>query len=232
MAANRSDQTGAWDATCGAGLWAAAPILADYLSTHRDILVKDRNVIELGGGLGFVSTAASKMGARRVLCTDQADMLPLMRRNVDENAALRGPGECAVEVEELTWGEPFPAAARDGHWDLVLGSDLVYDEDWFPSLARTLDALFDSNGKWRGAGAAPSCLLALSDRAEFSESKRNHEPDYEVFFKELARPEYGGFTVAKVHSVSAEDAQCASNIDIFSVERASASVAQLIKKRS
>lgn len=107
---NRSDQTGAWDATCGAGLWAAAPILADYLATHRD-LVRDRNVVELGGGLGFLATAVARMGARRVVTTDQGDMLPLMRRNVEENAARveRSPnapehGMGPLHVTAMAWG--------------------------------------------------------------------------------------------------------------------------------
>ena len=140
-------------------------------------------------------------------------------------------GECAVETDELAWGGPFPASVRSGHWDLVLGSDLVYDEDAFPALAKTLDGLFDNNGKWRGERAAPCCLLALSDRQEFAASRRDDRPDYEAFFDVLRRPEYGGFSVSRVHTVSAADAQCASNIDLFLIERGSSLVAQLIKKQ-
>ena len=157
-------------------------------------------------------------------------MLPLMRRNVDENKATRGAGECAVEVAELTWGEPFPAAVRDGHWDLVLGSDLVYDEDCLTALAKTLEGLFgENNGRWRGDQDAPCCLLALSDRAEFTVSLRDNTPDYAAFFDVLKRPEYGGFQVTRVHTVSAAVAQCASNIDVFLLERGKSSVARLIK---
>lgn len=70
--------------------------------------------------------------------TDREAALELLSVNVDANL----PPRCRrrAVVSELTWGqglERFP----EGGFDLVLGADIVYLEESFPSLLRTLEHL-------------------------------------------------------------------------------------------
>ena len=53
----------------------------------------------------------------------------------------RGRGGGSVEALELVWGEPLPPRLRDLDVDLVLGADVVFDEELFEILAQTLQSL-------------------------------------------------------------------------------------------
>jgi hypothetical protein len=156
---------------CNTGnrLWPAAATLADFLcdsllaAAGSDATGKGAeaprplpDVIELGAGLGAVGLALAKKGCRVVL-TDQPQMLPLLRRNVEAQfGGAVGWAHCAPEVRALPWGEcsEGAAAALGGlpqKYPLVIGSDLCYDDDAFAALRRTLEAV-----------AAPGAVVALA----------------------------------------------------------------------
>lgn len=49
-----------------------------------------------------------------------------------------------MRVSELTWGEGL-AHYRSGAYSLILGADIVYLEETFPALLRTLEHLSSEN---------------------------------------------------------------------------------------
>lgn len=70
--------------------------------------------------------------------TDRKPALDFLSANVKENIPADSQG--TVLVSELSWGEAlerYPAAG----FDVVLGADIVYLEDTFMQLLRTLEHL-------------------------------------------------------------------------------------------
>jgi predicted nicotinamide N-methyase len=87
-------------------------------------------VVELGCGLGVPSIAAARAGAD-VLATDgDVDALGLVSRNAEAN-------DVRLETAIVDWGDPDELVER-GPFDLVLGSDILYER---PSVALLLNLL-------------------------------------------------------------------------------------------
>jgi predicted nicotinamide N-methyase len=100
-----------------AELWPAAPALARAVAERAPAGLR---VVELGCGLGLPSVVAALAGASEVLATDWSpDALAFARRNAELNGARIGTALVDWRsAEELV---------RRAPWDLVLGSDLLYE---------------------------------------------------------------------------------------------------------
>uniref|UniRef100_A0A8C7ZHG0 Protein N-lysine methyltransferase METTL21A n=1 Tax=Oryzias sinensis TaxID=183150 RepID=A0A8C7ZHG0_9TELE len=110
-----------------------AVVMCVYLELGK-LELKGKRVIELGAGTGLVSIVAALLGAH-VTVTDRLPALDFLSANVKAN--LPPDSHDAAVISELTWGEGlerYPA----GGFDLVLGADIIYLEDTFASLLRTL----------------------------------------------------------------------------------------------
>ena len=65
--------------------------------------LQGKRVLELGAGLGAVGMALAKKGARVVL-TDKAESMVLLKRNVEENFGKEHHDQVKVcGVRDLTW---------------------------------------------------------------------------------------------------------------------------------
>jgi predicted nicotinamide N-methyase len=123
-------------------LWPAAHGLARHLGEHR-LELPGRRVIELGCGLGLPSILAARLGAR-VLATD---FHPDTGEWLLHNAQLNG---VSLDYRPLDWnlflggGMPPPPLARP--FDLVIGSDLLYERRHIPALVRAVGALCAPGG--------------------------------------------------------------------------------------
>ena len=53
--------------------------------------VKGKSILELGSGVGLAGMAAALLGPASVTMTDTAEMLPLMRRNIEKNFGEERP---------------------------------------------------------------------------------------------------------------------------------------------
>ncbi|KAM6945471.1 protein N-lysine methyltransferase METTL21A [Aplochiton taeniatus] len=117
-------------------VWDAAVGLCMYLELGK-VELKGQVAIELGAGTGLVGIVAALMGAQ-VTITDREPALDFLEANVKANIPANIQGSAAVS--ELSWGEGverYPA----GGYDLVLGADIVYLEDTFVPLLRTMEHL-------------------------------------------------------------------------------------------
>lgn len=74
-----------------------------------------------------------------MVLTDLPSELPLLRHNADADAARSG-GACPVEVSACGWGDAAAVAALRPPFDVVLCSDVLYqnDEATQTALARTI----------------------------------------------------------------------------------------------
>ncbi|XP_061534250.1 protein N-lysine methyltransferase METTL21A [Phycodurus eques] len=117
-------------------VWDAAVVMCMYLELGQ-VELKGKVSIELGAGTGLVGIVAALLGSK-VTITDRKSALDFLSANVKGNL----PSDLweSVAMSELSWGEGldrYPA----GGFDLVLGADIVYLEDTFVPLIKTLQHL-------------------------------------------------------------------------------------------
>ncbi|XP_041937364.1 protein N-lysine methyltransferase METTL21A [Alosa sapidissima] len=117
-------------------VWDAAVVLCMFMELGH-VELKGKTAIELGAGTGLVGIVATLLGAN-VTITDRVPALEFLAANVHDNIppSLQG----AVKVSDLTWGEGLEHYEA-GAYDLVFGADIVYLEETFPALLRTLEHL-------------------------------------------------------------------------------------------
>jgi protein N-lysine methyltransferase METTL21A len=123
---------------CGGQLWPAGMVLAKYILTyHRNNLLKDKTIVEIGAGGGLVGLAVAKgcPTTTPLLITDQKAMLALMQKNIALNHLA-----AEVTAQIYDWGTP-PPPFPNLHPDIVLAADCVYFEPAFPLLLQTLQDL-------------------------------------------------------------------------------------------
>nr|XP_056720730.1 EEF1A lysine methyltransferase 3 [Euleptes europaea] len=118
-----------------APVWEAALALCDYFEEHK-LNFWGKKVLELGAGTGIVGILVSLLGGD-VTITD----LPVALKQIEENVHRNLPVECLARTKvcALSWGLDhleFPS-----NFDFILGADIVYLKDTYPSLIRTLQHL-------------------------------------------------------------------------------------------
>lgn len=117
-------------------LWPAAEALSVYLSENAD-LVKNKNVLELGCGLGYPSLVASHLGAN-VLATDfHPQVEEFFLRNCRHS-------NLSCNYMRLNWRED---QSKIGTFDVVMGSDVLYESKHPREVARGLLRFVKPNGK-------------------------------------------------------------------------------------
>lgn len=104
-------------------------------------------VLELGSGLGLVGLAlaatttklvSSPPRQRTIVLSDCQSALPLLKYNVQQNQHLI-PQNVSVQVQELHWdNRPTNENVTQQKYDLIIGSDLLYNVDMIPALVSTL----------------------------------------------------------------------------------------------
>jgi len=146
-------------ATTGGSTWDAAHSLCDFLESEWTALCAffdaAPNIIELGSGTGWLGMTLarniSESGRPGTFClTEQADggAMEWLQHNLMENVAAGVPLS-AVDLQELDWSRfedtasrpslPQPPAQKQGqHWDLLIGSDLIYSQAGVELLPRVL----------------------------------------------------------------------------------------------
>ncbi|MEQ3553780.1 methyltransferase domain-containing protein [Pseudonocardia nematodicida] len=137
-----------------AHLWPAGRALAVAVDeTH----LAGRRVVELGCGLGLPSLVAARADATAVLATDRS---PAAVAWVEANARRLG---AAVDTATVAFDEPV--ALRDGRWDLVLASDVLYGAAAAGALLELLPRITADDGEvWLTDPGRPE-VPAWLDRA-------------------------------------------------------------------
>ena len=144
------------DVGVAAVVWDAAIILGRYLEKIAAEL-HGKKVIELGAGTGFAGIVASLLGGN-VTITDRKMALNITRMNVEGNLGKNH----FIEIEELEWGQNVSSFSPP--FDFVLGADIVYIEETFNDLLKTLQDLCDENS-----------VVLLSCKIRYDRDKRFFE---------------------------------------------------------
>lgn len=151
--------------TTGGKVWEAARRLLEYFYRERHLLFAQpaQRILELGSGTGWLGmTLAQNLPAQMIWLTETVEdhALVWLQQQVDRNrdagrslpnlevracdwSWFARPGECSAghAAEGVGSGDGAAATLRDEHWDLILGSDLLYHEIGVRSLPRVLSAL-------------------------------------------------------------------------------------------
>lgn len=135
--------------TTGRRTWEAALHLGQYLC-ERPVLVRDKRVLELGAGTGYLSILCARhLGSAHVLASDGADdVLSHLPDNLSLNGLQEAGGTSAlVAPMDVKWGHAL-VGTEARRWnggrgvDVVLGADITYDRRAVPALVATLRELF------------------------------------------------------------------------------------------
>jgi predicted nicotinamide N-methyase len=123
-----------------ADLWPSAIALGRWLAAGTGAAARLRpgaRALELGCGMGLVSTVLASAGAR-VLATDYYDdALLFTRLNAGRNAGA------AVETRNVDW-RAFPNDL--GRFDIVVASDVLYERSYAALLAHALRVTLAEGG--------------------------------------------------------------------------------------
>ena len=137
-------------------LWDSALVLAAWLEKHPDA-VRGRAVLELGCGLGLPALTAAKLGGR----VTASDYHPDNEAFFQGNAGLNGLD--ALRYVRLDWRRPDSLA---GTFDVVLGSDLIYERNMVPHLVACASRFCSPGGLFLLADPGRAALQDTSDRLE------------------------------------------------------------------
>lgn len=175
----------------GLQVWRGALLLADYLFHIRHEL-QDKQILELGAGVGLTSIAAA-IYAKKVICTDVdiGGILELIRANVKRNGQiLKGD----LDVMELDFKKPFSSKLTKAitETDIVIAADgniliffstafvnffylVIYDDDLTDCLINVLGTILEKNPKI-------TIYMALEQRYVFTLADLDSvAPCYEYF---------------------------------------------------
>lgn len=116
-------------------VWEASLVLADFLVTQEP--VPDREILELGAGLGFVGLFAAARGHRVTLTDNHPDALAFARLNVNANNLTQ------ATVQFLDWHHP----ELSHPYDWLVGSDLLYEPKNYARLAEVCNRFLAPDGR-------------------------------------------------------------------------------------
>ena len=137
------------------GITSAAVALARHIECHSEGF-SGKRVIELGCGLGLAGITAGLVGAN-VLFTDY---VPRALEFVDRNARLNGLGNGAFRTALLDWENPDIFQK----FDVVFGSEIVYDYFFHGSLIRLLRQILKPDGTLLIADRKRLCVSRFMGR--------------------------------------------------------------------
>lgn len=129
---SNSDMTGTW-------IWPTAQRMAARLENDLETLEKGKplRILELGSGCGLLGMTLAAIG-HEVLLTDHAGNVTWLRENADLNRSILGN---RVSTAQLGWGdekEMSDVLEKRQTFDLIVGSDVIYDPNSHEVLVETL----------------------------------------------------------------------------------------------
>lgn len=116
-------------------LWDAAVVLMQHLV---DLPVdRKRSILELGSGLGVAGITAAAAGHNVTLTENDPNALMFLQANVAQNRCDR------AKVCRLDWYQPD----LEGKFDLIVGSDLVYQASAVDALGAIFERYLTPRGR-------------------------------------------------------------------------------------
>jgi predicted nicotinamide N-methyase len=165
-------------------LWESAIALARHVS-EIEVTFSNKDILEIGCGFGLAGITASQAGAKVIFTDFEHDALLFAKHNAQQNGI-----DSAIFVQ-MDWN----ALCLNCKFDVILASDVVYEEQNWKPILTLLQSLLRDDG------------IAI-----FSEPNRKNA---DGFFKRIRE---NGFTFEKT-ICSISEGQKTTQINIYTVER-------------
>ncbi|KAK6630887.1 hypothetical protein RUM44_003057 [Polyplax serrata] len=145
----------------GLQIWRASLLLADFVIHSQDIFL-DKNVLELGSGVGLTSIVAA-IFASQVTCTDldAENILNLLESNIKRNKNLL-KGQIYVKglnFFNLDWSSDLTKRVEESH--VIIAADVIYDNDVTEAFVKTITKILST-------GCKKTLFLGLEKRYVFT----------------------------------------------------------------
>ena len=128
-----------------ADLWASAIGLSHYLVDNQNI-VKDKNVFEMGCGLGLPAIVAGKLGAATTTLTDYLqEALDFAQLNWEKNLPLQNVAFSLLDWRNIP--ENLSSLPPQYKADILLAADVAYEKRAFEPLLNAFPQLVKPDGK-------------------------------------------------------------------------------------
>ncbi len=121
-----------------AKIWDASIVLADYLAAMP--ADQDRNLLEIGCGLGVAGIVAASFGHRVTLTEYNDDALAFVRANACENQTAERP---IPDIRKLDWNTPEIVEP----FDTIVGSEVIFKEEDYAPLSRLFKRCLKPSGE-------------------------------------------------------------------------------------
>ena len=126
-------------------IWPGCKLLLTWIDKNLDFF-KNKKVVELGCGIAICSLFLSKFGEPSfVTATDGNEIVVDLMK---DNAKL---ADCKnVDCEIMKWGNEIANEFKEKHgvFDIVMGSEIAYNENCIDPLVETINALLSPNGRF------------------------------------------------------------------------------------
>jgi predicted nicotinamide N-methyase len=134
-------QTTSTDDLTGYAIWASSIVMADWLGRLGGAEFRSCTVLELGAGCGVPSlVVASFRTANMVYCTDwNQTVVDNLIYNIELNVKSEVPSFSPLSAHSMNW--QVPSSWPVSKVDILLGSDLIYQDDMVDTLLSTVTAL-------------------------------------------------------------------------------------------
>ncbi|GMH42993.1 hypothetical protein BSKO_10915 [Bryopsis sp. KO-2023] len=155
----------------GVFLWPAAEALSEF-SAANSSRFSGKKVLELGAGAGLLGLTIAKCDPPplKVVITDGSALaVELLRENLRMSLESSDVDAATPEIDAriLLWGVPLPNESDGGEFDVVIGADLVFDDDCDVfGLLRTAKEALAAGGEF---------ILGMMDRSERVRSRFERE---------------------------------------------------------
>lgn len=116
-------------------LWDSAVTLAHHISELGDL--KNQRILEIGCGFGLVGIAAELYGAEVIFTDFEIEALFFALKNSQQN------GIDSPKLIQMDWTTP----CLDAKFDIILGSDVIYDQQNWQPIIRLFQDLLKCDGK-------------------------------------------------------------------------------------
>lgn len=146
--------------------WASSYMLAKHLASIP-APIKPMKTLELGAGTGLVGIAAASIWGSSVHLTDLAEIVPNLRQNINNNAAIVKANGGSATAGLLNWSETRTQLNEDDLPLFVLVADCIYAPEHPRLLVETIAHWLRRHSDSRVAAEFPLRVAYDSDLRTF-----------------------------------------------------------------